>query len=221
VHRADSGFGPPAASLWAKAEQWQHGDIEYTQRGDGPHVLVVHGSGGGYDQGQLVVDAVLGDGFSSITPSRFGYLKSTFHGGATFDEQAHAYAYLLDHLGLQQVAVVALSHGGPSALLFATLHPERVSSLTLISAGVASTGAARQAQASEKGDALTTIFSRDWLYWGSTKLFRLPIVGRQRPGRRRSFRRAAQIGEPLHRLDESGFSPFGWGRLRQSGGPTQ
>jgi len=92
--------------------------------------------------------------------------------GATFDEQAHAYVHLLDHLGLQRVAVVALSHGGPSALLFAALYPERVSSLTLISAGVASTEAANQAAASERGDALTTIFSSDWLYWGATKLFR-------------------------------------------------
>src|SRR5690606_28632740 len=86
--------------------------------------------------------------------------------GATFDEQAHAYVHLLDHLGLQRVAVVALSHGGPPALLFAALYPERVSSLTLISAGVASTEAANQAAASERGDALTTIFSSDWLYWG-------------------------------------------------------
>lgn len=149
-----------------------YGDIEYTQRGEGPDVLVIHGSGGGYDQGELMVQAVLGDDFHCITPSRFGYLGSTFHEGATFDEQAHAYAHLLDQLGIQRVAVVTLSHGGPSALLFAALHPDRVSSLTLLSAGVAASQSAAQGDANDRGNALKTIFEHDWLYWGVTKLFR-------------------------------------------------
>jgi pimeloyl-ACP methyl ester carboxylesterase len=148
------------------------GDIEFTQGGMGPVVLVIHGSGGGFDQGALVVRAVLGDRFHWIAPSRFGYLRSTFRPGATFDEQAHAYAYLLDHLSIESAAVVALSHGGPSALLFAVLHPDRVSSLTLISAGVASSTDANQAGASQRGDALTAIFQRDYRYWAVTTAFR-------------------------------------------------
>ena len=127
-----------------------YGDVEYAAGGAGPHVLVVHGSGGGYDQGELIVQSFLDDGFHWIAPSRFGYLRSTFHPGATFDDQARAYAALLDHLGVERVAVIALSHGGPSALLFAVLHPERVSSLCLVSAGVA---AAQQAAADQAGDA--------------------------------------------------------------------
>lgn len=154
-----------------------YGDIEYTEGGSGAPVLVIHGSGGGYDQGELIARAVLGEGFHWITPSRFGYLGSTFHEGATFDDQADAYAYLLDELGVEKVAVVALSHGGPSALLFATLHPERVSSLTLISCGVASSIDQDQAQANQKGDMLTTIFKHDPLYWGVTKAFRGRLTG--------------------------------------------
>ncbi|GAK60428.1 putative hydrolase [Candidatus Vecturithrix granuli] len=149
-----------------------YGDIEYTEGGAGPAVLVIHGSGGGYDQGELLVQAVLGEHFHWIAPSRFGYLRSTFHEGATFDDQAHAYAYLLDQLGFKHVAVVALSHGGPSALLFAVLHPERVSSLTLISCGVASSVTQDQAQANQKGDMLTTIYSYNPLYWAISKLFK-------------------------------------------------
>ncbi len=148
------------------------GDIQYTERGAGPDVLVVHGSGGGYDQGELMVRAVLRDDFHCITPSRFGYLGSTFHDGATFDDQAHAYAHLLDHLGIERAAVVALSHGGPSALLFAVLHPDRVSSLTLLSAGVASSDTTEQSAANERGSVLKMIFDHDWLYWGVTRLFR-------------------------------------------------
>lgn len=154
----------------------QYGDIEYSEGGSGAAVLVIHGSGGGFDQGELMVQVVLGEKFHWIAPSRFGYLRSTFRVGATFDEQAHAYAYLLDHLGVKQVAVVALSHGGPSALLFAVLHPERVSSLTLISCGVASSSANEQAQANQKGDMLMTIFKYDPLYWSISRLFRKQLM---------------------------------------------
>jgi 2-hydroxy-6-oxonona-2,4-dienedioate hydrolase len=33
------------------------GDIEYTLGGSGPAVLVIHGSGGGFDQGQFLAQA--------------------------------------------------------------------------------------------------------------------------------------------------------------------
>ncbi len=69
-----------------------YGDIEFMEGGTGTPVLVIHGSGGGFDQGELIAKAVLGDGFHWVAPSRFGYLRSTFHEGATFAEQAHAYA---------------------------------------------------------------------------------------------------------------------------------
>jgi 2-hydroxy-6-oxonona-2,4-dienedioate hydrolase len=149
-----------------------YGDIEYSQGGAGPPVLMIHGSGGGYDQGELLVEALVGDQFHWVAPSRFGYLRSTFREGATFDDQAHAYAHLLDSLGIEKVAVVTMSHGGPSALLFAALHPERVSSLTLISAGVASSVVEDQEAANRKGDMLARIYNYDALYWSATTLFK-------------------------------------------------
>lgn len=149
------------------------GDIEYSEGGAGTPVLVIHGSGGGFDQGELLARATLPDsGVRWIAPSRFGYLGSSLAPGATFDDQAHAYAALLDALGLERVSVVALSHGGPSALLFAVLHPDRVSALTLISAGVAATGDAAQSSASQKGSALTAVFQQDYRYWALTTAFR-------------------------------------------------
>ena len=153
------------------------GDIEYTEGGSGPPVLVIHGSGGGFDQGELLAKAVLAGHVHWIAPSRFGYLRSTFHPGATFDDQAHAYAFLLDHLHIPRAAVVTLSHGGPSALLFAVLHPDRVTSLTLISAGVASFTDANQEQASQKGNALTAIFQRNFRYWAATTALRRWFLG--------------------------------------------
>lgn len=153
-----------------------YGDIEYTEGGSGPPVLVIHGSGGGHDQGELMVRAVLGEQFHWMAPSRFGYLRSTFQAGATFDDQAHAYAYLLDHLAIKRVAVVTLSHGGPSALLFAVLHPERVSSLTLISAGIAASTDPNQSQANQKGDMLKAIFQYDFLYWAVSRVFKAQLM---------------------------------------------
>lgn len=151
---------------------WPGGVIEFVDRGAGPPVLVVHGSGGGFDQGLLLAEVALGEGFRTIVPSRFGYLGSTLPAGASFDDQANAFVALLDHLGLQRVAVVAFSHGGPSALLLAALHPERVSSLTLLSGGIAATGVADQAQADRQGAALRRIYQDDLRYWSITQLLR-------------------------------------------------
>jgi pimeloyl-ACP methyl ester carboxylesterase len=153
-----------------------YGTIEYTEGGSGPAVLVIHGSGGGYDQGELIAQTVLDGRFHWITPSRFGYLRSALPDHATWDDQAHAYAYLLDRLGVDKVAVVAMSQGGPSALLFAVLHPERVSSLTLISCGVAPASTQDQAQADEKGALLTTIFKYDPAYWAVSRLFKRQLM---------------------------------------------
>jgi 2-hydroxy-6-oxonona-2,4-dienedioate hydrolase len=152
------------------------GEIEFKRGGTGIPVLVIHGSGGGYDQGELIAKTILGDQFAWIAPSRFGYLRSTFRKGATFDDQAKAYAHLLDNLGLQTVSVLALSHGGPSALLFAARYPERMSSLTLLSCGVASSSDATQAEANQKGDTLTTIFRFDLLYWLVRKFLRRRLI---------------------------------------------
>jgi pimeloyl-ACP methyl ester carboxylesterase len=153
-----------------------YGDVEYAEGGEGPDVLVVHGAGGGYDQGELVVEAVLDERFRWVAPSRFGYLRSTFCDAATYDDQARAYACLLDDLGVQRVAVVAISAGGPSALLFALLYPERVSSLTLISCGVAPVATENQKEADKKGKALVGIFKRDISYWLIARLFKKRLM---------------------------------------------
>jgi pimeloyl-ACP methyl ester carboxylesterase len=155
---------------------WLYGDIEYTEGGAGPDVLVIHGAGGGYDQGELIAQAVLNERFHWIAPSRFGYLRSGFRVGATFDEQARAFACLLDHLGIQRVAVVAVSAGGPSALLFALLYPERVASLTLISCGVAAISTEGQTEADKKGGMLIGIFKKDFRYWMVAKIFKKQLM---------------------------------------------
>ncbi len=153
-----------------------YGDVEYTEGGAGTDVLVIHGGGGGYDQGELLARTVLGEGFRWIAPSRFGYLGSSLPEGATFDDQAHAYAKLLDHLKVEKVAVVALSIGGPSALLFALQYPERVTSLTLISAGATNVKEEEGKQGDKQGKMLSNIMQKDFPYWATAKLFKQQLM---------------------------------------------
>ncbi len=158
------------------------GAIQFLDGGTGPAVLVIHGSGGGYDQGELIAQSILGMGnaFHWIAPSRFGYLKSALPEKARWDDQAGAYISLLDHLKITRVAVVAMSHGGPSALLFCVLHPDRVSSLTLLSCGVVASSNAAQSHANRKGDLLRLIYQYDLFYWLISKLLRrqfLAMIG--------------------------------------------
>nr|WP_269438259.1 alpha/beta hydrolase [Phosphitispora fastidiosa] len=153
-----------------------YGNLEYTEGGVGPDVLVIHGGGGGYDQGELLARTVLGEKFRCITPSRFGYLGSSLPEGATYDDQAHAYAKLLDHLKVERAAVIGFSAGGPSALLFALLHPDRVSSLTLISAGATNVSEQAGKQGIKQGKMLSNLMQRDFPYWVSVNLFKKQIM---------------------------------------------
>ena len=52
------------------------GPIEYAEAGEGPPVLVIHGAGGGFDQGLDIGEGFLQRGFRVIAPSRFGYLRT-------------------------------------------------------------------------------------------------------------------------------------------------
>jgi pimeloyl-ACP methyl ester carboxylesterase len=109
------------------------GPIEVATRGEGPPVLMIHGAGGGYDQGLLFAQA-LGGEFRWIVPSRFGYLGTPLPEDASTPLQADAHACLLDALGIDRVAVVGVSAGGPSALQLALRHPERVTGLAMLCA---------------------------------------------------------------------------------------
>ncbi len=111
-----------------------NGTIEYGIQGDGEPVLMIHGAGGGYDQGLLLGQAFFGDGHQLIAVSRFGYLGSPLDGDGTVERQARLYADLLNHLEIGQVMVCGISAGGPSALQFAHDHPERSRGLVLVSA---------------------------------------------------------------------------------------
>ncbi len=136
-----------------------HGPIEYSTAGKGLPVLFVHGAGGGHDMG-LLFARLIGDDFFWICPSRFGYLRTPIPPDASFEAQADAYAALLDYLQIEKVAIIGLSIGGPSALLFALHHPDRCTALVLQSA-ISKTTPKRPIS----DWFYNTLFRSDFIYW--------------------------------------------------------
>ena len=105
------------------------GPMEYQQIGNnGPVLLLLHGTPGGYDQ------AIPIEGMRVLVPSRPGYLRTPLDTGRTPQEQADAYAALMDSLGIDQVIVMGASGGGPSAIAFAVRHPKRTVALIALEA---------------------------------------------------------------------------------------
>ncbi|MCC5975135.1 MAG: alpha/beta hydrolase [Rubellimicrobium sp.] len=110
-----------------------YGPLAFASGGAGMPVLTIHGAGGGHDQGRLLAEAFLPDGFGWIAPSRFGYPGSALSEDPSTAAQADAFAEMLDASGIERVALVAMSGGVPPALQFALRHPDRTQALILLS----------------------------------------------------------------------------------------
>jgi pimeloyl-ACP methyl ester carboxylesterase len=108
------------------------GPIEFAAVGSGPAVLLVHGAGGGFDQGLGIAQELAAQGFHVIAMSRFGYLRTPLPADASPAAQADAHACLLDALGIERTAIVGVSAGAPSSMQFALRHPERTAAMVLL-----------------------------------------------------------------------------------------
>jgi pimeloyl-ACP methyl ester carboxylesterase len=108
------------------------GPIEYQEAGSGTPLLMVHGSGGGHDQGMAFAGALAQQGMRVIAMSRFGYLRTPMPADTSPAAQADAHVCLLDALGIQQAGILGASAGGPSAMQTAIRHPDRISALVLL-----------------------------------------------------------------------------------------
>ena len=163
-YRADMSLAYQRVSSGGKMIETACGPIQYAEFGAGAPMLIVHGAGGGYDQGEYFAK-LIGGNYRWIAPSRFGFLGSPVPDDATSSLQADAYACLLDALGIDRVGVVGVSMGGPSSLLFALHYPQRTKSLVLISA-------ASHAIPPRPAIVATVfkVFLNDFVYWSMVKL---------------------------------------------------
>jgi len=149
------------------------GPVEYAEKGQGSPVLVVHGAGGGFDQGLELGEGLVRAGFRVIAPSRFGYLRTPVPTDASAEAQANAHACLLDALNVSRAAIVGVSAGGPSALQFALRFPDRTNALVLM---VPASYAPRPDKAPPPRASRATMFlfdtalRSDFLFWVASRV---------------------------------------------------
>jgi len=150
------------------------GTIEYAVAGNGPPVLVVHGAGGGFDQGLELGAGLVEHGFRVIAVSRFGYLKTPLPAKATAADQADAHACLLDALKIPRVAVLGASAGAPSSLHFAMQYPKRTAALVLLVPGLPLKAADFQRESMTESRApgflLNVVMRSDFILWAGIRL---------------------------------------------------
>jgi 2-hydroxy-6-oxonona-2,4-dienedioate hydrolase len=164
-------------STGSSVAQTKCGPIEYALRGEGPPLLIVHGAGGGFDQGLLLGTPL--PGFQVIAMSRFGYLRTPLPPDASAEAQADAHACLLDALHVDRVAVLGVSAGAPSTLQFCLRHAERCAAMVLL---VPMTWGERPANASAPAPSRTQQFvirhtlNSDFVFWATTRLFRDTLI---------------------------------------------
>jgi 2-hydroxy-6-oxonona-2,4-dienedioate hydrolase len=155
------------------------GPIEYASSGDGPPVLIVHGAGGGFDQGMGFAEPLAAKGFRMVAMSRFGYLRTPLPTDASAQAQADAHACLMDALKIERAAVIGVSAGSPSSMQFALRHPERCAALVLV---VPAAYVPRAANAPSLSTPAATAFlfdtalRSDFVYWSATRVGRNSLV---------------------------------------------
>jgi pimeloyl-ACP methyl ester carboxylesterase len=155
------------------------GTVEYGVAGSGDPVLVVHGSGGGFDQGIDAAKILAERGFTLLAPSRFGYLRSPVPPQPTAAAQADALACLVGELQLApRMPVLGLSAGASSAVEFCSRHAERCSALVLVVPALATPSVAPRAtpMSAFQRRLVEESLQSDIVLWLATKLVPAQLI---------------------------------------------
>jgi 3-oxoadipate enol-lactonase len=108
-------------------------DLYYELHGDGQTVVFIHGENHGIELFEAQVSRLAMD-YRCLTYYRRGHgLSAPAPYGYSVWNQTLDLVALLDELGLNRIAVVAVAMSTPIAVTLATAHPERVSALVLAS----------------------------------------------------------------------------------------
>ena len=153
------------------------GLLEYAVAGSGSPILMIHGTGGGFDQGLRFGSTLKRRGHQIIAPSRFGYLRSDFPTDPSVANQADAFVTLLDHLGIDRLPVVGGSAGALSATAFALRHPERCTALILLvpAANVSGSDPVEMTELQQK--AVRVLLNSDFAYWTTLEAAPEKLIG--------------------------------------------
>jgi len=155
----------------------RHGDLEYAEAGSGVPVLMIHGTGGGFDQGLRFAHPLVERGYRVIAPSRFGYLRSSFPAEPTSVNQADVLVDLLDHLGIDRIAVAGGSAGALSALEFAARHPDRTAALLPIVPATYVPGRTLSQTQPPQIEAAMALLRSDFLFWMALNILPDLMIG--------------------------------------------
>ncbi len=175
AYERDIGAARQRVSIGSVVVQTPCGPIEYAERGEGLPVLVVHGAGGGFDQGLLLSARLIDHGYRVVAVSRFGYLRTPLPADASAEAQADAHACLLDALGIDRAPVFGVSAGGPSTIQFCLRHPDRCSAMILM-VPLAYPAKAADRLVPSAQFFLERVTQSDFLMWAGARVVRTKMV---------------------------------------------
>lgn len=132
-----SRFTQETTSKFVQTPEWK---MHYNEAGEGPAVIMVHGSGAGatgWANFHRNVDAFVDAGYRVILMDCPGFGKSdpVVTAEPRFVINARAIKALMDALDIDKAHLVGNSMGGGSALGFAVEYPERLGKMILMGSG--------------------------------------------------------------------------------------
>ncbi len=172
LYRNELGRAYDAVSQGSLIANTDTGPIEYAENAAGIPVLLIHGAGGGFDQGLALAAELVGEGFRIIAPSRFGYLRTPVPQDASPAAQADAHAALLAKLNVAKAIVIGVSAGARSAVELALRHPNKVTALILVSPATYSPASPVSADAGRGSSVVFWLVNKgaDFAWWAAEKI---------------------------------------------------
>lgn len=179
-----AGAAVPAALSWraamtearrriaapARIAATRFGPCQWAEAGVGAPVLMLHGTGGGFDQGLLSCRRLVAAGWRVLAPSRFGYLGTAMPADPSPANQADALADLLDALGVDRLPVMGLSAGAIPAIEFAIRHPDRCGALVAMVPAAYAPGRPPMRPSAAGAAVMRLALGSDLLFWAGMEL---------------------------------------------------